>query len=53
MSSSRFRRVALSLPGAIEGSHHGHADFRAGQCIFATLGHPDENWGMVQLTPEQ
>jgi hypothetical protein len=53
MSSSRFRRVALSLPGVIEGSHHGHADFRAGQRIFATLGHPDENWGMVQLTPEQ
>jgi hypothetical protein len=53
MSSSRFRRVALSLPGAIEGSHHGHADFRAGQRIFATLGHSDENWGMVQLTPEQ
>src|SRR3954454_3981711 len=53
MSASRFRRVALSLPGAIEGSHRGHADFRAGKRIFATLGYPDENWGMVQLTPEQ
>lgn len=21
--------------------------------IFATLGHPDEGWGMVALTPEQ
>lgn len=53
MSASRFRRAALSLPGAIEGSHHGHADFRAGKRIFATLGYPDEDWGMVQLTPEQ
>jgi len=53
MSSSRFRRVALSLPGAIEGSHQGHADFRVGKRIFATLGHPDDGWGMVQLTPEQ
>jgi hypothetical protein len=53
MSSSRFRRAALSLPGVIEGSHQGHADFRAGKRIFATLGYPDEDWGMVQLTPEQ
>src|SRR5713226_445038 len=53
MSSNRFRRVALSLPGAIEGSHQGHADFRIGKRIFATLGYPDEEWGMVQLTPEQ
>jgi hypothetical protein len=53
MSSNRFRRVALSLPGAIEGSHQGHADFRAGKRIFATLGYPDEKWGTVMLTPEQ
>jgi hypothetical protein len=53
MSASRFRRAALSLPGVTEGSHQGHADFRAGKRIFATLGYPDESWGMVQLTPEQ
>src|SRR5947209_18672195 len=53
MSSNRFRRVALSLPGVIEGSHQGHVDFRVGKRIFATLGYPDENWGMVKLTPEQ
>ena len=35
MSQSRFRRVALSLPDAIEGSHQGHADFRVGERIFA------------------
>ena len=53
MSSSRFRRVALSLPAAIEGSHQGRTDFRAGKRIFATLGYPDDKWGMVKLTPEQ
>jgi hypothetical protein len=53
MSSNRFRRVALSLPGVIEGSHQGHADFRAGKRIFATLGYPDQEWGTLMLTPEQ
>jgi hypothetical protein len=36
----------------IEGSHQGHADFRIGKRIFATLGYPDKNWGMVKLTAE-
>ena len=53
MSSDRFRKVALALPDAIEGAHQGHADFRVGKRIFATLGYPDDAWGMVKLTPEQ
>src|ERR1700694_6309870 len=53
MSSNRFRKIALSLPGVIEGSRQGHADFRVGKRIFATLGYPDQDWGMVKLTPEQ
>ena len=53
MSSSRFRRAALALAGAVEGAHQGHADFRVGKRIFATLGYPDDDWGMVKLTPEQ
>ena len=53
MSSSRFRKVALALPGAVEGAHQGHADFRVGKRIFATLGYPDDDWGMMKLTPEQ
>ena len=48
-----FRRIALALPGAGEGSHMGHPDFRVGGKIFATLGSPDEAWGMVALMPEQ
>jgi hypothetical protein len=48
-----FRRLALAFPGAEEGSHMGHADFRVGAKIFATLGAPDEAWGMASLMPEQ
>jgi hypothetical protein len=48
-----FRRIALAFPGAEEGSHMGHPDFRVGGKIFATLGSPDEAWGMVALLPEQ
>lgn len=53
MSASRFRRAALAIPGAIESAHQGKADFRIGKRIFATLGHPDENWGTLKLTVEQ
>lgn len=31
----------------------GHPDFRIRGRIFATLGYPDEAWGMVKLTPER
>src|ERR1700733_3745813 len=53
MSPNDFRLTALQLPGVIEGSHQGHADFRVGKKIFATLGYPDRDWGMVKLTPAQ
>src|SRR3982074_1869405 len=53
MSSKRFRLTALALPDVIEGAHQGHADFRVGKRIFAPLGYPDQDWGMVKLTPDQ
>jgi hypothetical protein len=53
MTSAGFRRLALSLPQAIESAHMGHPDFRVRGKIFATLGHPRAGWGMVKLTPEQ
>ena len=52
-SADDFRRLALSFPGAEEKSHMNHPDFRVGGRIFATLGAPDDQWGMVQLLPEQ
>jgi len=30
-----------------------HPDFRVRGKIFATLGYPDPEWGMVKLSPEQ
>jgi hypothetical protein len=48
-----FRRLALSLPGAIEGSHMGHPDFRLNGRIFATLSAQEKGCGMVKLTAEQ
>jgi hypothetical protein len=52
MTAAEFRRLALSLPEALEAAHMGHPDFRVGGKIFATLG-PDEDWGMVKLTPDE
>ena len=53
MTADRFRRLALEISGAIESSHMNHPDFRIGGRIFASLGYPDDEHGMVKLTPEQ
>ena len=53
MTARDFRRIALSLEGAEEGSHMGHADFRVGGRIFATLASAKQGYGNVKLTPEQ
>jgi hypothetical protein len=51
MTAAAFRKIALSMPGAIESSHMSHPDFRANGKIFATLG-PDMKRGMVKVTPQ-
>lgn len=53
MTPAAFRKLALSFEGASEGAHGGHADFRAGGKVFATLGYPGKDWGMVKLAPAQ
>ena len=53
MTADRFRSLALEISGAIESSHMNHPDFRIGGKIFASLGYPDDEHGMVKLTPEQ
>src|SRR6266446_3709249 len=45
--------MAVKFSGVCESTHMGHPDFRVGGKIFSTLGAPDENWGMVKLTPDQ
>ena len=52
MTADEFRSLALSFPEATENAHMNHPDFRVRGKIFATLG-PDEDWGMVKLTPDQ
>ena len=51
MTSNDFRRLALSFPETSEQAHMDHPDFRVSGKIFATLGYPEEGWGMVKLTP--
>ncbi|HEY2469782.1 MAG TPA: MmcQ/YjbR family DNA-binding protein [Terracidiphilus sp.] len=52
MTPSDFRRLALSLEGAEEGSHFGAADFRIGGRIFATLAAEKQGYGNLMLTLE-
>lgn len=53
MTADDFRRIALSLEGAVEGSHMGAQDFRVGGRIFATLASVKQGFGNLMLTPEQ
>jgi hypothetical protein len=52
VTADQFRKLALSLPEASEGSHMDHPDFRVRGKIFATLW-PDGEHGMVKLTVGQ
>jgi len=53
MTPDGFRKLALLLPEAGEHLHMGHPDFRVRGKIFATLGYPDGDFGVLKLTPEQ
>ena len=53
MTTTDFRAIALRVPGAVESEHMNHPDFRVRGKIFASLGYPDDSWGMVKLTPAQ
>ena len=53
MNAQDFRRLALLLEGAQEGSHMGSVDFRVGGRIFATLASVKDGYGNLMLSPEQ
>ena len=53
MTPADFRKIALSFPEASESAHMAHPDFRVDNKIFATLGYPDQEHGMVILPPEE
>ncbi len=57
MTQAGFRKLALGLFMAEEGSHMGHADFRVGGRVFASLPpsrreEPNVKLGMVRVSPE-
>ncbi len=64
MTDEEFRKMALVLAGAVEGSHMGHADFRVGVLntgktktrakpgVFASLDSPKPGFAMVKLPLE-
>jgi hypothetical protein len=52
MTAADFRRIALSLKGAVEGSHMGAPDFRVGGKIFATLAGEAQGFGNLMLSSE-
>lgn len=57
-TTALFRKLALSLPGAIESAHMGHPDFRVPGAdgklrIFATLSGQETARGVLKLTLEQ
>lgn len=55
MTPAAFRRLALAHKDVVEGTHHGHADFRVNGKVIASLrtqkGLGDV--GMVKVTPEE
>ena len=53
MTAAQFRQLALGFPGVSESAHMNHPDFRVGGKIFATLGYPDDEHGMVVLPNEE
>jgi hypothetical protein len=53
MTGADFRRIALGMDGAEEGSHFGNPDFRVGGKIFATLSLERDGYGVLLLNPEQ
>ena len=53
MTPADFRRIALGLEGAEQGSHMGAVDFRVSGRIFATLASVKQGYGNLMLTPDQ
>lgn len=54
MTEGEFRKIALSLPKTFEKSHVSHPDFRVkGGKIYATLGYPEQGFGVLILTADQ
>jgi hypothetical protein len=49
VTPAQVRELVARLPGALEGAHHGHPDFRVQKKIFATLSESEDRCA-VRLT---
>jgi hypothetical protein len=52
VNGEEFRRLALSMPEAVEVGHMGHPDFRVGGKIFASIDASGAR-GCIRLEPER
>ena len=50
---SAYRRLALAMPGAVEGAHMDAVDFRINEKIFATLAYGQKGLGTLKLSVDQ
>lgn len=53
MTADDFQKIALGLTEVVESGQMDHRDLRVGGRIFASLGYPDESWGVVILPVEE
>lgn len=53
MTPDDFRRLALSMPEAVEVYRRGQSEFRVERKTFASLGGPADAVALVNLAPEQ
>jgi hypothetical protein len=53
VTREEFRQIAASLSDVTEAEHMAHPDFRTSGRVFATLGYPTDEFGMVKLAPEE
>jgi predicted DNA-binding protein (MmcQ/YjbR family) len=46
VAPGRVRELVAELPGSLAGAHHGHADFRVKNKVFATLSEAEDRAGL-------
>lgn len=52
ITADRVRQLVAGLTGAVEGTHHGHPDFRVQKKIFATLSETQDRAALRLTQPE-
>ena len=53
MTATGLRKLALSFPDASEAAHMRHPDFRVRGTVFATLGYPSDDYGVLTFSRQE